>query len=238
MRLLVLQHHPHEHLGVFQDFLAADGIDWETVELDHGDPLPTLNGYAAIWVLSGPMAAWQETRFPWLAPEKRLLHEAVRDRELPVFGIGLGQQLLAEAAGGTSRALEHPFVGLDQITLTAAGRNDPVFAAVDPTLTALRWHATHLASLPDDATLLATASDGTVQAIAIGTHARGIQFHVEATPGMVAEWARITNDSAMPADALDEATLFDVRANLAVHRHSLQATARSIYDGFMRPLLT
>ena len=36
MRLLVLQHIPVEHSGIFRAFLQADGIRWDPVELDAG----------------------------------------------------------------------------------------------------------------------------------------------------------------------------------------------------------
>ena len=39
MRLLVLQHIACEHPGVFRRFLAADGIAWDAVELDEGEPM-------------------------------------------------------------------------------------------------------------------------------------------------------------------------------------------------------
>jgi len=238
MRLLVLQHDPNEHLGLFQDFLADDGIDWETVELDRGDPLPALDGYEAVWVLSGPMAAWQETRFPWLAPEKRLLREAIRERELPVFGIGLGHQLIAEAAGGSCRSLATPVASLDEITLTAAGARDPLFAGLPSALTALRWHSAHVASLPSDADTLANASDGSVQAFAIGRHVRGIQFHVEATAAVVAEWNRVTLEATSAPTTADDDALFTLRADLALQRQTLATTARHLYDNLMRLIST
>ena len=56
MRILVFQHIPVEHPGIFRDFLDADGIAWDAVELDAGEPIPSLDGYDALWVTGGPMA--------------------------------------------------------------------------------------------------------------------------------------------------------------------------------------
>ena len=44
MRLLVFQHLDCEHPGVLRRFLAEDGVAWEAVELDRGQPIPALQG--------------------------------------------------------------------------------------------------------------------------------------------------------------------------------------------------
>ena len=43
-RFLVLQHVAVEHPGIFRDFMRAEGIEWDTVELDSGECLPSLDG--------------------------------------------------------------------------------------------------------------------------------------------------------------------------------------------------
>src|SRR5262249_20050228 len=51
MKLLVFQHIACEHPGIFRRFLAADGISWETIELDRGDAIPPLENYGMLWVM-------------------------------------------------------------------------------------------------------------------------------------------------------------------------------------------
>ncbi|MFQ5759659.1 MAG: type 1 glutamine amidotransferase, partial [Acidiferrobacterales bacterium] len=36
MKSLVFQHIAVEHPGIFRDFLAKDGIQWDAIELDEG----------------------------------------------------------------------------------------------------------------------------------------------------------------------------------------------------------
>ena len=55
MKILVLQHARVEHPGAFRKFLEEDGHDWVPVELDEGAPVPSLDGYDALWVMGGPM---------------------------------------------------------------------------------------------------------------------------------------------------------------------------------------
>ena len=86
MRLLVFQHLAVEHPGVLRRFLAADGIAWEAVRLDQGQPIPPLEGYDQLWVMGGPMDVWDVDEHPWLAPEKAAIRHWVRDLRAPVPG--------------------------------------------------------------------------------------------------------------------------------------------------------
>ena len=38
-QILVFQHIPVEHPGVFRDFLREDGVEWRAVELDAGESI-------------------------------------------------------------------------------------------------------------------------------------------------------------------------------------------------------
>ena len=69
MRFLVFQHIAIEHPGIFRDFLKQDGIRWDAVELDEGQPIPDLRAYDALWVMGGPMDVWDVEENPWLIPE-------------------------------------------------------------------------------------------------------------------------------------------------------------------------
>ena len=53
MKLLVLQHAAVEHPGIFRSFLDEDGHTYESVELDQGEALPSLDGYDGLWVMGG-----------------------------------------------------------------------------------------------------------------------------------------------------------------------------------------
>ncbi len=66
MRALVLQHIAVEHPGIFRDFMAADKVTWDTVELDEGEAIPALDGYDILIAMGGPMDVWEEAAHPWL----------------------------------------------------------------------------------------------------------------------------------------------------------------------------
>ena len=232
MRVLVFQHIPVEHPGIFRDFLAADGIPWDAVELEQGEPIPPLDRYDALWVMGGPMDVWEETEHPWLVPEKQAIRDWVGS-DKPFLGICLGHQLLADALGGAVGPGRVPEVGILPVALTAAGRRDPLFDGLPATNLCLQWHGAEVRTPPPGGAVLATSPDCPVQAIRVGRAAYGLQCHVEVTAATVDEWGCVdayaaSLDEVMGADALSR-----FRAETERHLPDLNAAARRIYDNFM-----
>ena len=89
--------------------------------------------------MGGPQQADEERLHPWLGPEKALLRDAVA-RALPLLGVCLGCQLLADAHGGSVAPLPEIEVGILDFTLTAEGRADPLFAGLPAATLTMQWH--------------------------------------------------------------------------------------------------
>jgi GMP synthase (glutamine-hydrolysing) len=189
MRVLVLQHIACESPGVYEDVLRERGDEVLRVELDDGEPLPPGAAFDAIVAMGGPMSAGDDDALPWLVEEKRLIGDAVRDG-VPFFGACLGVQLLAAALGARVYAGSAPELGLLPVHLTDAAAADPVFGGLPRELLTLQWHGDTF-DLPDGAVLLARSPAYPHQAFRAGERAYGVQFHLEATPEMVREWATI-----------------------------------------------
>jgi len=233
-RFLVLQHVAVEHPGIFRSFMRADGIVWDSVELDVGETLPSLDGYHALIVMGGPMDTWEEHLHPWLKDEKALIREAVRARDLPFLGVCLGHQLLAAALGGEVGKAARAEVGVLPVTLNAAGLAHPFFAGVEPRIESLQWHGAEVQRAPDDAVVLACSPDCAVQALAVGKRAFSFQFHVEVEPTTVDDWAAIPayQESLTRVLGIDGAR--DLRASAAAHMPRFNAVARMLYDNWRR----
>ncbi len=233
MRLLVLQHHAAEHPGMFREFLEADGIDWDVVQLQDGDPLPPQADHDALWVMGGPMDVWQETRYPWLAPEKRFIREAVFTHGKPFLGCCLGHQLLAEVAGGECRAMLHPEIGIHAVELTAAAQQDALLAGTPEHFDTLQWHGVAVTQVPPEVTILAQSPVAPIQAIRVGDHAWGLQFHIEAGADTVDEWGQIPEYADALAQTLGKDALATIRSDTRDRLDDLRANARRVYDNFM-----
>ncbi len=189
--VLVIQHEDDAPPAWYGEWLAAAGVDLHVCRPDRGEPVPeNLQGYAGLLVLGGEMGANDDAVTPWLTPTKRLITDAV-DADQPVLGICLGHQLAAVALGGTAEPNPHgPAKGLTPVRLTPAGAEDPLLGAgtVRDGSQSVQWNNDVVTVLPDGATELATAPDGTVQAARYSTYAWGVQFHPEASPAVFRSW--------------------------------------------------
>lgn len=185
MDVLVLQHIACEPPGVYEDVLHERGASLRRVEVDAGDELPDWREFAAIVAMGGPMSANDEAELPWLREEKELVEAAVR-AGLPFWGVCLGVQLLAASLGARVYAGDAPEVGVLPVELTEDGLQDPVFAALPPTVPALQWHGDTF-DLPEGAVRLAGSPAYPNQAFRFA-NAYGVQFHLEVSGAMAREW--------------------------------------------------
>ncbi len=233
MRILVFQHADVEHPAIFRDFLAEDGIPWDAVELDAGEPIPPLEGYDQLWAMGGPMDVWEEDRHPWLLAEKQAIREAVEQRGMPYLGVCLGHQLLAAALGGAVGKAPRPEVGILEVELTATGRADPLFEGIDARFKALQWHGAEVMAPPPEAAVLARSPLCAVQAMRVGRRAYGLQYHCEILPRTVDDWAEIPAYACALDETLGAGAMPKLRAAAAEAMPDFNQNARRLYRNFM-----
>jgi GMP synthase (glutamine-hydrolysing) len=198
VQLLALTHGPSVGTGVFGD--AARAARHELVEwcVPLGGDAPDAGKADAVLVFGGAMHADQEDRHPWLRRELRFLEETL-ERDTPAFGVCLGAQLLAKAAGASVHRAAESEVGWHGVELTAPGGDDPVLGSLPARFEAFQWHH-YTYELPAGAVELARSAVCT-QAFRLG-RAYGIQFHAEVTGAQVEDW--LGED---PGDVSDPAAL-------------------------------
>jgi GMP synthase-like glutamine amidotransferase len=230
MRVLILQHVACEHPGLLGTLMKDRGIGWDTVELDEGDRIPGLGDYRALLAFGGPMNVDEEDRHPWLREEVAAIREACR-RDLPFLGICFGAQLLAKALGGVVTKAPAPEVGVLPVTLTAAGQADPLLARLPREFPVFQWHGDTF-SIPPGATHLATSAACPHQALRHG-RACGLQFHLEVTPEMVADWARVPEYRASLEALRGEHAVDDLLAETEAHAGALRRACVTVLDNFL-----
>ena len=105
---------------------------------------------------------------------------ASRERDLPVFGVCLGLQALAESYGGTLRQLALPMHGKpSRVRVTG---NSTVFSGLDREVTVGRYHSIFAdpSTLPDGFRVTAETADGTIMGIEHRDEpVAAVQFHPE-----------------------------------------------------------
>lgn len=146
------------------------------VVADATAPLPLASRFDGI-LLTGSLASVTE-RSPWMVALGHWSLAAAASR--PVLGVCFGHQLLGWALGArVERNPRGPEVGTRTVTLTGAGRADPIFAGLPPSFLAPEAHEDHVSRVPPGALLLASSSGTPVEAFAVGATIRAVQFHPE-----------------------------------------------------------
>jgi GMP synthase (glutamine-hydrolysing) len=231
-RALVVQHIRCEPPGVFADVLGRHGITIETAELDEGDPLPDWRGVDLAVVMGGPMGVYDEAEHPWLAAEKEWIAEAVR-AGLPYFGVCLGAQLLAASLGAAVRTGAAPEVGVLPVTLTEAGQADPVLSVLGPEFDALQWHGDTF-DVPAGAVCLGSSPAYPHQAMRFGDVAYGVQFHIEVTGQMFAEWGQVPAYAASAQAALGSSGFDSLARAFTRNAEVMAESADRMFDSWLR----
>jgi len=181
--------------------------------------------------MGGPMSVNDEEELPWLRAEKTLIAEAVR-AGLPFFGACLGVQLLAVSLGADVAPGPAPEVGILPVFLTEAAASDPVFADLPRELLTLQWHGDTF-SLPEGAVLLASSPAYPNQAFRWGRQAYGVQFHLELSGEMAAEWARVPSYADALARVLGPGSATALVDELAGRAEALQTDGRRMFERWL-----
>jgi GMP synthase (glutamine-hydrolysing) len=151
-----------------------------------GQPLPETPDADALVVFGGEQSATDDDIHPYLPALARLMATYTR-ADKPVLGICLGGQLLARAFGAENHLGTTPEFGWVDVSLTDAGRADPVFSVLPESFPVVQWHSDTF-SLPQGAVRLAANATAQNQAFRIGRATYGTQFHFEASRAVVADW--------------------------------------------------
>ncbi len=141
--------------------------------------------YDGVVVLGGAMDSWDDEGARWLPATRELVACGGGGRQTRRWDICLGNQLAGSPWGAGWRATRRGGVGVTEWAgcprrpLTRWLRHARGAGAV------VHWNSDVAVALPDGATVLASAPDGSVQAARLGEHVWGLQCHPEAGPDVV-----------------------------------------------------
>jgi GMP synthase (glutamine-hydrolysing) len=184
MRVLAFRHVPFEGLGLIAPVLAKRDIDVDYADLyEAGSAMPDIAAYDALIFLGGPMSVNDD--LPYLGGEMELIRRAMARRQ-PILGICLGAQLIAHALGAKVRRNSAKEIGWYSLRFSEAAENDRLFHGLAAE-TVFHWHGETF-DLPPGAELLASSDLCRNQAFRIGEYVYALQFHLEVTPDIIADW--------------------------------------------------
>jgi len=224
--IAVLRNDPIVPPGYLGDALDRAERQWGLVRLDEGEALPLPDQVSAVVALGGTMGAYQAGTYPYLDHEKRFLAACV-DAGVPLLGICLGSQLLAESLGGEAYLAEVPEAAFAPVALTDEGAADPVVKTLAGR-PVLRLHQDTWEPPPGSTTL---AEGGVfLQAFRIGS-AIGIQPHPEAGAEICAGW--LADDGARKLAIDAGADPDELIGSLADRRAESEQTAARFFAAWL-----
>jgi GMP synthase (glutamine-hydrolysing) len=172
----------------YESFLTLAGLEEDElrrVRLEQGALGDVdLRDWSGIWVGGGPFNYTEpdEKKSPVQrrveADLNRLL-DTVVEADFPFLGACYGVGALGSHQGGViDRRYAEP-VGTVRVTLTAAGRSDPLLGELPGEFEAFTGHKEAVSELPGRAVLLASSAACPVQAFRVGANGYATQFHPE-----------------------------------------------------------
>jgi GMP synthase (glutamine-hydrolysing) len=166
-------------IGDYERWFArvmGEGVELE-IHLGFAEPRHHRLGSYDGMVITGSPRSLVEPE-PWMDEAAATVRRA-EEAGVPVLGVCFGHQLIGYAFGGRVRRNPNGWeVGTVEVALTDDGRRDPLFTGLAPLLRVNQSHQDEVADL-GRARQLATGARTSHQAIAVGEHVRGVQFHPE-----------------------------------------------------------
>ncbi len=131
-------------------------------------------------VLGGPMSVHDEDKHPWLREEKKQIEIALT-RQIPIVGICLGAQLIADVLGAKISTNAHKEIGWFPIHRHSDLTENTLTRVLPEKVLAFHWHGETF-DLPAGAHALYYSEACAQQAFLYDNHVLGLQCHLETTP--------------------------------------------------------
>ena len=222
--LLVVRHQEKVPLGIIEDVITDERIEWTQFDCWEGRDLPDLDDVSGVIILGGTMNVDQIAEYPYLGPLREFVRQAV-DSDVPVLGSCLGAQIVTRAMDADVYRLGTREAGFVPIRATTAGLMDPVVTPFTPSARVLLFHE-DACTLPEGATLLFADDGSGVPAFRLGERAYAIQFHFEVTDSIIAGWCDDIPDLEAEWGTTKDALMTEAKEHLANQQAAGRETTR------------
>ncbi len=188
LNIQIFQHVAFEGPAAIEPFFNSKGHRVEVNRLYSGEPAEIDSRTDALVIMGGPMGVGDESKYPWLAEEKRAIESALQ-KDLPILGICLGAQLLAEVLGAQVKSMGYREIGWFEVEARPEFLEHPLGKSFPPRFTPLHWHGDNF-DIPQSAIRLGSSSACANQGFVYGDKHIGLQFHLEFDQKSVKRLAR------------------------------------------------
>lgn len=184
MGILILQHSESGVPGRFGTTLRDHGFRLEFSRADQaasrGNPgVPSdLDGVEGVVIMGGPQNVTDAGQYPWMQAELEFIRRA-HVAELPLVGICLGAQLIAQALGGSVGFRGTPSLGFDAFHLNTTGQTETIFAGIAWNHPQFFSCEQEVQKAPAGAAVLGSTKSSPIAAFRVGLRTFGFLFHPE-----------------------------------------------------------
>jgi len=181
VKITIFQHVPFETPGSIESWALDKCAEIDSVELyDHQKPTIAADSDLLI-LMGGPMSVNDHEKYPWLANEKRAIEKVLKSK-LPILGICLGAQLIANVLG--SRVFPNNFKEIGWYPVEGVEREPGGSDLLPDKFEAFHWHGETF-DIPDGARHIARSEACENQAFIYKDRVAAFQFHLETTPSIL-----------------------------------------------------
>ncbi len=186
MRVLIIQNCKAEGLGVYEEYLKENDIDYHVFHAYTGRRFPSSAQFDAFIVGGTPASVREIQKHRFLVNECRYMKRVIESNK-PTLGICGGGQLLAKALGGKVRRNPVMEIGGYEVKLTPDGKRSRFFKGFPTKFPVFHWHGDTF-DIPKGAKQLVQGGDCRNQAFGVG-RTIGVQFHIEVSSKDAGRWA-------------------------------------------------
>jgi GMP synthase (glutamine-hydrolysing) len=227
--------------GEYASYCTLTGLEGDELEWRRADQAPLgqieLARYSGV-ILAGSPFTVSEPVEQKSAVERRVerelaeLLDEVVERDVPFLGVCYGIGTIGSHQGATVDRLFGESSQAVRISLTEAGRKDPLFHELPPTFDAFVGHKEAISDVPAHLTVLASSINCPVQAFRVGENVYATQFHPELdTNAMAARVQAYAQHGYFAPESIDQilhgVATADVRASHLVLGRFVEQYARS-----------
>lgn len=186
MHIHYLKHVSFEGLGSMEHMFVQRGCKITRTCMYEDQSFPSVHEMDALIVMGGPMGVSDDQQYPWLTLEKEFI-ESVIKRDIPVIGICLGAQLIANVLGAAVVKNTHEELGwfaVNRVDARVNGVVDSRLETLPVNFDALHWHGDTF-DLPDGASNFISSAGCVNQGFTYGDSTLALQCHLEMLPSTV-----------------------------------------------------
>lgn len=181
MKLHIIVHESFESPGSIEQWAKNKNHQISYTRLYQNEQLPAgTDDFDFLIIMGGPQSpatSLQECSYFDSKKEINFIKQAI-DNDKAVFGVCLGAQLIGEALGAKFEHSPNREIGVFDITLTEAAKNDPIFCKLPNKFAVGHWHG-DMPGLTPDCEILAFSEGCPRQIIKYSPKVYGFQCHLE-----------------------------------------------------------